>query len=269
MPHLEESVANGDNQPSRTVGVGAMGLDSWSELEVDGEAVQCLRPSRQAERFEGLASPSGHILAAATADTNAVLLFRRKPDGLFEEAPYCRIGSGHPLEYPHDVAFSGSGDIELLAVAQRAGSIVVFKKNKEDETFGPQPAFEICGPRAGLAFSDGVAFVPPDNEYLAACNLTLGSVTFYRRVSINPVVFEVTPEFVLKNEEPAPSGWPGILPVRQLACRGRSRQPFGVDFPTPAKHAVTSQNQIWSTAGYGAQGSHIPPSALGRLYAAD
>ena len=135
MPHLEESVANGDNQPSRTVGVGAMGLDSWSELEVDGEAVQCLRPSRQAERFEGLASPSGHILAAATADTNAVLLFRRKPDGLFEEAPYCRIGSGHPLEYPHDVAFSGSGDIELLAVAQRAGSIVVFKKNKEDETF--------------------------------------------------------------------------------------------------------------------------------------
>jgi 6-phosphogluconolactonase (cycloisomerase 2 family) len=68
------------------------------------------------------------------------------------------------------------------------------------ETFGPDPAFEICGPRAGLAFSDGVAFVPPGDEYLAACNLTLGSVTFYRRVSVNPVVFEVTPEFELKHE---------------------------------------------------------------------
>jgi hypothetical protein len=68
------------------------------------------------------------------------------------------------------------------------------------ETFGPDPAFEICGPRAGLAFSDGVAFVPPGDEYLAACNLTLGSVTFYRRVSVNLVVFEVTPEFELKHE---------------------------------------------------------------------
>jgi hypothetical protein len=38
------------------------------------------------------------------------------------------------------------------------------------------------------------------DEYLAACNLTLGSVTFYRRVSVNPVVFEVRPEFELKHE---------------------------------------------------------------------
>lgn len=172
-----------------------------SELDVDAEPVQCLSPFPD-ERFEGLAfSSSGHILAVATADTNAVALFRRKPDGLFENAPYCRIGGAdRPLHYPHDVAFSRVCDKELLAVAQRTGSIVVFEKNTKNETFGPQPAFEICGPRAGLAFSDGVAFVPPGNEHIAACNLTLGSVTFYRRVSVNPVIFKVTPEFELKHE---------------------------------------------------------------------
>ncbi len=48
-----------------------------------------------------------------------------------------------------------------------------------------------------LAFSDGVAFVPPDEDYLAVCNLELASVCFYRRTSRQPMRFAATPEFEL------------------------------------------------------------------------
>ena len=58
---------------------------------------------------------------------------------------------------------------------------------------------EIGGSKSKLAFSDGVAFVPPNNEYLAACNFELGSVSFFRRVSPSPIGFEGTPDFELKH----------------------------------------------------------------------
>jgi WD40 repeat protein len=91
------------------------------------------------------------------------------------------------------------GETELLAVAQRTGAIALYAKNPANETYGPAPVLELSGPDSKLEFSDGVAFVPPHNEYLAACNLLLGTIHFYRRVSLSPIRFDVTPDFELKH----------------------------------------------------------------------
>jgi DNA-binding beta-propeller fold protein YncE len=172
-----------------------------SVIEIAADAVQHLTPPNDLQRFEGIAfSSSGNVLGVATSDTNAVFLFRRKPDGRFEENPYWSInGPGSGLNYPHDLSFSLSGDIELLAVAQRTGSVCLYEKNRRDDGYGPEPVFEIRGPEAKLNYSDGVAFVPPDNEYLAACNLKNSRITFYRKIPGPPVAFNLEPVFALKH----------------------------------------------------------------------
>jgi DNA-binding beta-propeller fold protein YncE len=179
------------------------GLTGHSRFEIDasGDSVQSLASPNKSQRFEGIAfSSSGNIIGVATADTNTVFLFRRKADGLFEDTPYWSIdGPSAGLNYPHDVSFSRSGDTELLAVAQRGGAIAIYEKNRANDNFGPDPSFEICGPKTKLNFSDGVAFVPPNNDYLAACNLEIGSICFYRRVSRSPIAFELEPVFELKH----------------------------------------------------------------------
>ncbi len=171
-----------------------------SRFEV-GDSVQSLAAPNKAQRFEGIAfSSSGNVIAVATADTNAVFLFRRKASGLFEDAPYwCIDGPRSRLSYPHDVSFSRSGITEQLAVAQRGGAIAIYEENRADETYGPDPVFEICGPTAKLDFSDGVAFVPPDNDYLAACNLATGTIAFYCRRPRSPGGFDLEPTFELKH----------------------------------------------------------------------
>jgi len=167
-------------------------------FEIDRKSVQRIVPPNPSERFEGIDfSRSGRIMAIATSETNSVLLFQRKPDGRFEDAPFRTIGR---FDYPHDVSFSKSGDtIELLAVAQRTGAIAIYEKNAFEGSYGSEPAFEISGPQSKLAYSDGVAFVPPYNDYLAACNLELGTILFFRRISRSPVTFRETPEFELKH----------------------------------------------------------------------
>ena len=164
---------------------------------------QRIRPPSKSERFEGVAfSPDGNVVAIAAAATNAVLLFRRRFDGTFEDAPYSRIsGASSKLNYPHDVSFSPCGNTDLLAVAQRAGAIAVFRRNRENGHYGDRPVFEITGAKSRLSFSDGVAFAPPNYDYLAACNLALSTITFYRRVSLWPVRFEVVPEFELQHPD--------------------------------------------------------------------
>lgn len=171
------------------------------EIDASGDSVQSLAPPSKLQRFEGIAfSSAGNILGVATSETNTVFLFRRKTSGLFEDTPYWAIaGPRSGLKYPHDVSFSLSGETELLAVAQRGGAIALYEKNRTSETYGPEPAFEICGPRTKLNFSDGVAFVPPRNDYLAACNLTIGSISFYRKLSSSPTAFELEPAFELKH----------------------------------------------------------------------
>lgn len=181
----------------RTSGIGMS--NSQFAIDPDPPFVQLIAPLQSAERFEGVGlSPSGDILGVATSENNTVLLFRRKPDGLFEDRPYCTIGGPDSgLAYPHDVAFSACG--QLLAVAQRRGAIAIYEKNPGGSGYGPERAFEIIGPESKLAFSDGVAFVPPDESYIAVCNLEPGTISFYRWTSRHPIRFETIPEFELRH----------------------------------------------------------------------
>lgn len=163
------------------------------KFEVQPDSVQNLRPEGKLERFEGLAfSTSGDTLGVATADSNAVLLYRRTENGLFENTPYFRLGG---LDYPHDLSFSTCGSTELLAVAQRTGALALFRENGNG--YDSVPTFEISGAETKLTHSDGVSFVPPLNNYLAACNLGTSSISFYPRLSRSPLRFALKPDFEL------------------------------------------------------------------------
>jgi DNA-binding beta-propeller fold protein YncE len=172
------------------------------EFDLSGDSVQTLKMPGGLYRSEGIAfSPSGNIIAIATSDTNTVFLFRRDADGQFETAPYCTIsGPESRLNYPHDVSFARSGEHEWLAVAQRGGSVAFYQKNQANENYGREPIFEICGPETRLKYSDGVAFVPPDNDYVAACNLQTGTISFYRKTSDSPLRFDLPPVFELRHK---------------------------------------------------------------------
>ena len=164
-------------------------------FEIDSEVVQHIAPQFPSDRFEGIDfSHSGETMAVASSQS--VLLFRRKPNGCFEDAPFQIIDG---FDYPHDVAFSKSAGSELLAVAQRAGSLSIYEKRGSYGDYGAEPAFEISSPQSKLAYSDGISFVPPHDNYLAACNLELGTILFFRRKSRSPVGFEQIPEFELKH----------------------------------------------------------------------
>lgn len=147
-----------------------------SRFAVETIAAQQLWPGTASQRFEGLSfSASGDVLGAATADTNSAMLFRRGSGGRFDDQPFCTIQG---LDYPHGLAFARFGDTEFLAIAQRTGAIAVFRRN-EDGSYGPQPELKLTGADAKLEYTDGVAFVPPHNGHVAACNLTLGTIVFH------------------------------------------------------------------------------------------
>jgi len=177
-----------------------MVFGSSFKIDTDPASVQRIMPPGPAERFEGVDfSPCGKVLAVATSETNMVLLFRRRADGRFEDRPFRNLGrrSG-ALDYPHDVSFSKFEDSELLAVAQRAGTIAVYERyGTGDHDYGFEPVFEITGPQSKLAYSDGVAFVPPGNDTIAACNLEHATISFFRRISHAPLCFETAPDFEL------------------------------------------------------------------------
>jgi DNA-binding beta-propeller fold protein YncE len=172
------------------------------EIDSSPASVQRITPQSRSERFEGVDfSASGDILAIATSETNSVLLFRRGTDGRFETTPYQTIGRAPAaLKYPHDVSFSTSDDGGLLAVAQRPGTIAIYAKTGANGNYTSAPVFDITGPQSKLAFSDGVAFVPPDDAYIAACNLELATISFFRRLSRSPARFDTTPALVLRHK---------------------------------------------------------------------
>ena len=176
-----------------------MVFGSRFEIDASPASVQRIVPPNASERFEGIDfSTCGSILAIATSETNKVLLFRRQAGGRFEDRPYRTIGGpARGLDYPHDVSFSMAEDGELLAVAQRTGAIAIYQMHGADDGYGAQPVFEISGPQSKLAFSDGVKFVPPGNDYLAACNLERSAISFFRRLSRSPIAFAGTPAFEL------------------------------------------------------------------------
>jgi hypothetical protein len=171
------------------------------EIDAGGDPIQILTPPNEFQRFEGVAfSSSGNVLSVAAIGHSSVLLYRRNADGVFEDTPYWGIGEPDSgLRYPHDVAFSRWKDTELLALAQRGKGISIYEKNRANEDYGVEPVFQICGRETRLDYTDGVTFVPPHNEYIAACNLVLGSITFYRRVSDSPIRFELTPVLELNH----------------------------------------------------------------------
>jgi hypothetical protein len=170
----------------------------WFEL--DSSPVQQIVPPGLTQRFEGVDfAGCGNILAIATADANAILLYRRRPDGRFDEAPYQTIGGGSQIEYPHDVAFSRAKADELLAVAQRPGRITIHARTGADGHYSAVAISEIGGMQSGLAYSDAVAFVPPDESHLASCSLERGTISFFRRTAAAPPAFEATPVFQLKH----------------------------------------------------------------------
>ncbi len=171
-------------------------------IDTSAASVQHFPRSSKLHGLEGIAfSSTGNILAVAAAHSDTIFLFRRKANRQFEAAPYGSIsGPESRLKYPHDVSFARSGSAELLAVAQRGGSIAIFQKNEVDENYGPAPIFEICGAKTRLRFSDGVAFVPPNNDHLAACNLETGAITFYRQFSSSPVRFSLEPVIELRHK---------------------------------------------------------------------
>jgi DNA-binding beta-propeller fold protein YncE len=171
------------------------------------EVTQTLALSTE-QRAEGIAiSSSGSTMAIATADADTVLLYRRRSGGAFDAEP-CGMLSGPEsrLSYPHDVSFAQAPDGALLAVAQRRGSIAIFRDDSDTGCFGPEPAFEISGTRSRLDFSDGVAFVPPLNDHLAACNLKFGTISFYRKRSDSPLAFDPSPCFEIWQGLAEPDG---------------------------------------------------------------
>jgi DNA-binding beta-propeller fold protein YncE len=171
------------------------------------EPVQTLAFSAQ-QRAEGIAiSSSGNMMAIATADADTVVLHRRQPSGRFDAEP-CGVlcGPTSRLNYPHDLSFALVADGELLAVAQRRGSIAIFRNDRITGCFAPEPAFEISGAGSRLNFSDGVAFVPPLNDHLAACNLASATISFYRKRSDSPLVFDQYPCFELWQGLAEPDG---------------------------------------------------------------
>jgi hypothetical protein len=171
------------------------------EIAENAKPIQRLAPPSEAERFEGIGfSSSGHLLAVATAAGNGVLLYRRKTDGQFEDTPYLRIGEPNcRLRYPHDVSFAACRDTELLIVAQRGEALTIYRIRQENADYRVEMVQEISGPETKLSNSDGAALVPPDSEYLAACNLASASINFYRQCSRSPICFGSTPTFELKH----------------------------------------------------------------------
>ena len=63
-----------------------------------------------------------------------------------------------------------------------------------------------AAPETRLNYTDGVAFVPPNNDYLAACNLRTSKIVFYRKPSGSSVGFKLEPVFELKHGVYRPDG---------------------------------------------------------------
>jgi hypothetical protein len=167
------------------------------DFHIEPKPAQQIWPAAPDQRFEGLDySSSGKLLAAATSDTNDVQIFRRGFNGKFNERPVSVLQG---LKYPHDVSFGRFGRQELLAVAQRAGAIAIFRLDDSGEAIDQTPVFEINGPESKLEFSDGVAFLAPRINCLAACNLTSNTISFFPLLSRSPLRFALQPEFEIKH----------------------------------------------------------------------
>ncbi len=165
---------------------------------------QQITPPPGERHIEGVGfSACGRLLVAAAADNDRLYLYRRDvPTAPFEEQPYCVLTDPDGrIAYPHDAAFSPDADSHLLAVAQRTDSLLIYQRRAGTDEYGPRPTSVISGEAAGLDYSDGVAFVPPHGNLLAACNLSRCSVSFYAvRVDGDAVQADTVPTAVLQHD---------------------------------------------------------------------
>lgn len=168
------------------------------------QLLQQLTPTDLEQRFEGIAfSACGNILGAVTSDSNAIHLYQRTSTGLFDSTPFQIIKNGDiGLDYPHDLSFSFTAlDTSFFAVAQRSGSIFLFAKDRTNGNYQPTPVFKIHGRRAKLKFTDAVAFMPPNNDLLAAANLTANTIAFYQKQANSPFHYAKSACYVLKHPD--------------------------------------------------------------------
>jgi DNA-binding beta-propeller fold protein YncE len=159
-------------------------------------------PGEAISRPEGVAfSPCGGFVAIAEAGGDRVSVHARGSNGTPPREP-CRLeGPTSGIDYPHDVDFSPDG--RLLAVANRTGAAVTLytRRNGEPGRYGPRPVWTIGGRRARLTYSEGVRFVPPLGNYIAAVSLANASVNFYRRGWLRRSRFATRPCFRLRGPE--------------------------------------------------------------------
>lgn len=165
---------------------------------------QQISPPPTERHIEGIGfSACGRLLVAAQADRDRIALYRRaSPAAMFEAQPYCVLSDPDGrIAYPHDAAFSPDERSLLLAVAQRTDSLLIYRRRAGTDEYGPHPAAVISGVESGLEYSDGVAFVPPQGDQLAACNLSRCSVSFYAvRVDGEAVQADIAPTAVLEHD---------------------------------------------------------------------
>jgi len=237
---------------------------------ISSTPLQQILPTKPAARFEGVAySADGRVLAAATADTNAALLFRRGADGTFAEQPFCILEG---LAYPHDVAFADGALGDAIAVAQRHGALALFARGA-DGSYSARPVSEVSGAGSKLEWSDGVTFVP-GSAHVAACNLTAGAVTFYALRSRAPLAYASEPELVLTHPHMVhPDGLGFSADGRWLAVanhgggtltffRRRKGERLAFSHPATLKHADLRYPHSVAFTG----GGHIAVTNAGANY---
>jgi WD40 repeat protein len=151
-------------------------------------------------RAEGLAfSPDAGLLAVAEADADRVSLWRT-PEAGGPSAPR-RVqvieGAARGVVYPHGVDFSPDGRLLVVACREAATLTIYARGGGTGATFGPEVACRVRGRRSRLAYTDDVAFVPPDGRFAAALSLSGNAILFYRRRWWSRRRFARRPSFAL------------------------------------------------------------------------
>ena len=151
------------------------------EIHADADRIQQMPPRDLAEHYEGIAySASGRLLAVAAAGGCAVVVYRRAGNGRFGATPYCRLTVGDGvLEYAHDVTFARVDGREILAVIQRGGFLSAWRVEETADSAAFAPLLQRVA-LEGMAYTDALAFMPPDNGYLAVVAFWTGVIRFYR-----------------------------------------------------------------------------------------
>jgi len=138
-------------------------------------------------RLFKLVSPKDEVVIGLSADE--LRTFGPRPD--LDNLAQHLASAGEMTVWQYAVRKDASGTLQQAPLRR----IAIFRNDGITGCFAPEPAFEISGAGSRLNFSDGVAFVPPLNDHIAACNLASATISFYRKRSDSPLVFDQYPCF--------------------------------------------------------------------------